>query len=136
MDCEKIEKENEKYIKIFENYLTENNLSSKVIKSHLNNIDLYLNDYLNYYLSKKMIDGIFSISSFFSMWYIEKCMFANKTNLKQTATSIKKFYKCMLENNYIKKEDYDTLCEIIKEEMEEWIELLEEFDNGDYYDFF
>ena len=42
---EKNKKRNKFYIKEFEIWLKEKNLSPKTIQKHINNIELYLNDY-------------------------------------------------------------------------------------------
>lgn len=62
---------------------------------------------------------------FFSDWFIRKCLWASKTSIKENASSLKKFYKCMSEKNFAKVEEYNELCEILKEEMDNFIELLD-----------
>lgn len=57
-------KRNEKYIKEFEKWLNEKGLVKKAIRKHLSNVDLYINDYLNYYDVTKVEDGISSVHSF------------------------------------------------------------------------
>ena len=49
--------------------------------------------------------------------------------------SIKKCYKCMWELGYVNKEDYDILCDELKDNMDEFLESLEEFDNFDLDDY-
>lgn len=129
-------KRNEKFINEFEGWLSEKGLVKKTIRKHLSNIDLYLNDYLNYYDITKAEDGMDATYSFLSGWFIEKCLWASKNSLKETAASIKKFYECMSEKNYVSVEDYKQMCSIIKENMDEFLEQLEAFDNGTYYDIF
>ena len=129
-------KRNEKYIKEFESWLKEKGLVDKTIRKHLNNVDLYINNYLNYYEITKVEDGIDEVYSFLSGWFIEKCLWASKNSLKETADSIKKFYQYMSENNYVSVEDYNEMCYFIKDNMDEFLEILEEFDNGTYYDIF
>jgi len=129
-------KRNEKYIKEFEKWLKENDLVDKTIRKHLNNVDLYINDYLNYYDITKVENGMNSIHSFLDGRFIEKCLWASKNSLKQTAASIKKFYQYMSENNYVSVEDYKEMCSFIKENMDEFLETLDAFDNGTYYDIF
>lgn len=133
---EENKKRNKKYINEFENWLNEKKLVKKTIRKHLNNIDLYINDYLNYYDVTEMEDGINCIHSFLDGWFIEKCLWVSKNSLKETATSIKKFYQCMSENNYVSQEDYKSLCSFIKENMEEFLEQVELFEDGSYYDQF
>lgn len=89
---------------------------------------------MNYYDAIKVEDGIEEVDDFLEGWFIEKCLFATKTSLKETAVSLKKFYQYMSEYNYVKKEDYKQLCSIIKDNMDIYLEQLEAFDNGIYYD--
>ena len=37
------------------------------------------------------------------------------------ASSLKKFYKCMLSYGHVEKEQYDELCKTIKDGLDEWI---------------
>ena len=129
-------KRNEKYIKEFEKWLKEKGLVDKTIRKHLNNVDLYINDYLNYYEITKVEDGIDDVYSFLSGWFIEKCLWASKNSLKETAVSIKKFYQYMSENNYVRVEDYNEMSYFIKDNMDEFLEQVDAFEDGTYYDIF
>lgn len=133
---EENKKRNKKFMKEFEEYLKEKNLKDKTIKKHLSNVDLFINDYLNYYDIETPEEGINSVYSFLSGWFIEKCMWATVYTTKETAASIKKFYAYMSEKGYVKKEDYKELCEELKDSMDEILEYLDAFDNGTYYDIF
>ena len=42
----------------------------------------------------------------------------------------------MSENNYVSVDDYKELCSFIKENMDEFLEQVDAFDNGTYYDMF
>lgn len=131
---EQNQKKNKKYIKEFTEWLNEKGISKKTIRKHLDNVKLYINEYLNYYDVIKVEDGIEEVDDFLEGWFIEKCLFATKTSLKETTASLKKFYQYMSEYNYVKKEDYKQLCSIIKDNMDIYLEQLEAFDNGIYYD--
>lgn len=133
---EQNKKRNEKYLEEFEKWLKEKGLVNKTINKHLSNVSFYLNEYLNYYDITKMEDGINEVYSYLNGWFIEKCMWASKSSIKENATSIKKFYNCMSEKGYVSIEDYKDLCEDIKDSMDEFMETLEAFDNGTYYDMF
>lgn len=133
---EENKKRNKKFMKEFEEYLKEKNLKDKTIKKHLSNVDLFINDYLNYYDIETPEEGINSVYSFLSGWFIEKCMWVTVYTTKETAASIKKFYAYMSEKGYVKKEDYKELCEELKDSMDEILEYLDAFDNGTYYDMF
>lgn len=127
---------NKKFMKEFEEWLKEKSLSDKTIKKHLSNVDLFINDYLNYYDIETAEEGINSVYSFLSGWFIEKCMWATPYTTKEEAASIKKFYAYMSEKGYVEKEDYKFLCEELKDSMDEILDTLEAFDNGTYYDMF
>lgn len=130
------QKRNKKFMKEFEEWLKEKSLSDKTIKKHLSNVDLFINDYLNYYDVETAEEGIDSVYSFLSGWFIEKCMWATPYTTKEEAASIKKFYAYMSEKGYVEKEDYKLLCEDLKDNMDEILDNLEAFDNGTYYDMF
>lgn len=127
---------NKKFIKEFEEWLKEKSLSDKTIKKHISNVDIFINDYLNYYDIETAEEGINSVYSFLNGWFIEKCMWATPYTTKEEAASIKKFYAYMSEKGYVEKEDYKFLCEELKDSMDEILDTLEAFDNGTYYDMF
>lgn len=136
LKIEQNRKRNEKFIKEFESWLTEKGLVKKTIRKHLNNADLYINDYLNYYDVEKMEDGIYSIYGFLDGWFIEKCLWSSRNSLKETASSIKKFYQCMSELGYVTVDDYKKLCREIKDNMDEFLAQMDAFEDGTYYDMF
>lgn len=129
-------KRNEKFIEEFESWLIQKNLAKKTIRKHLNNASLYINDYLNYYDASTMEDGVHYVHVFLDDWFIEKCLWSSRNSLKETAASIKKFYQCMSEKGYVNKNDYNELSSFIKENMDEFLEQMDSFENGTYYDMF
>ena len=73
-------KRNDKFLNEFETYLKKNKLSDKAIRNHVSNVDLYINEFLNYYDVTKMEDGMFEIGMFLGDWYIRKCMWSTSSN--------------------------------------------------------
>lgn len=132
---ERLVKENAKYMELFEKELDETGISAKTIQNHLSNVDTFLNDYLIYYQDAAMKDGIQHFSDFILEFYIRKCMWSTPSNVKTTAASIKKFYRCMVKSGYVGKEDYQLLCNEIKEDMEHWQEECRLFNDPDYDEF-
>ena len=126
-------KRNEKFINEFEEWLREKHLTEKTIKKHINNIYLYLNDFLNYYEIIQMEKGVYRVYEFLGDWFIRKCLWASKNSIKENAASIKKFYKCMSIKEYVSIEEYELLCDDLREEMDIYLESLEDYDNGIYY---
>ena len=42
----------------------------------------------------------------------------------------------MSEKGYVKEEDYNSLCEDIKDGMEYWLDNVDDYDSGDFFNFF
>ena len=135
-DKEQNIKRNKKFLNEFKTYMKKQKLSPKTIEKHLSNINFYLNEYLTYYDVKKMEDGVYEINMFLGDFFIRKCLWSNAHSIKENASSIKKFYKCMYELNYIDKESYDHLCLTIKEKMDNWLEELKRYDDDTLEDYF
>ena len=95
-------------------------------------MEFFLNTYLNYYEPTKMKDGKDKVFEFLSDWFIRECMWSSKSSIKEYATSVKKFYKCMSDNNHISNEVYEDLCDEIKENMDYFVELMDDYDNGNF----
>lgn len=126
-------KRNEDYLKMFEKSLEEKQLTAKTIRKHISNIDFYLNDYLTYYDEIiKMEDGTQHTRSFLGDWFIRKAMWASKSSIKEMASSLKKFYEYMSALGFVKISDYQEMCYEIKDNMDRYLENLEDYDNGTF----
>ena len=73
---------------------------------------------------------------FLKGWFIEKCMWSSRNLLKETVSSLKKFYQCMSENNYVDVNDYKETFEFVKDNMDKLLEYVDEFNNFDEYDYY
>jgi intergrase/recombinase len=133
IDCERIRKANQELLTEFENWLKSSALSPKTIRNHINNIDLYINQYLLYDDVLEAREGVSGgeVNMFLGYWFIKKAMWASESSIKSNATSLKKFYTFLLEKGLIDKEDLQQLKETIKEEMDDWLETLKRYDNPD-----
>lgn len=118
--CDKIRQTNEELLALFEEELQDSGLSAKTVRRHLSNAEFYINEYLLREEPRPMEDGITELDMFLGFFFIRKCMWSTPGTIKSTATSIKKFYKCMLNHGKISKDDYAYLCDDIKENMEQW----------------
>ena len=96
--CDKIRAKNSEYLNLFEQVLVDDGLKDSTIKRHLSTIDFYINDFLLYEEPLTMDYGIGKIDSFLGDFFIRKCMWSTPGNIKSTAASIKRFYKCMQHN--------------------------------------
>lgn len=132
-NVKKNQENNKKYIDEFKKWLKEKGLSPKTIRNHVSNADFYLNNFLNYYEATPMEEGYEKIDDFLGDWFIRKCMWSTASSTRTTAASIKKFYQCMSELGHIEKENYQELCEVIKDSIDFWIESVEEYNSGDFF---
>ena len=128
--CLEQRRRNMEYLKLFEQELLNAKLSPKTIRTHIANVGFYINDYL-LRQPLEMKCGCLEIDEFLGYFFIHKCMWSTPGNIKTTAASIKKFYKCMKEHGHVCEGDYQSLCEDIKENMSEWQENCARF-NGDW----
>lgn len=130
-ECNRIRYANEGLLALFEEELTGSGLSQKTIRSHLSNVDFYINEYLLREEPLTMEHGTSRLDMFLGFFFIRKCMWSTPATVKSTAASIKKFYKCMLDHNKIKKSHYDFLCADIKENMQQWQEDCAAYNDPD-----
>ncbi|MCI5164564.1 MAG: recombinase [Candidatus Electrothrix sp. GM3_4] len=128
-NCKKIRKANEDLLDEFEAWLKSSGLSEKTIKNHLENIDFYLNEYLLYEDAIEAKDGAGDVGMFLGYWFIRKAMWASQSSIKSNATSLKKIYTFMHEKGLIDKEELMDLKQMIKEDMPEWLENLQRYDD-------
>lgn len=131
INCENIRKTNSHLLNLFFDYLKKSGISNKTIDRHLSNVDFYINDFLLRTDAYSMEHGVSMIDDFLGDFFIRKCMWSTPGNIKTTATSIKKFYKCMLEYEKISKTDYDYLCAKIKNSMPIWQERCAIYNDAD-----
>ena len=120
--CADIKELNNSLLELFSDDLKKAGLADKTIKRHLSNVDFYINEYLLRTDALSMESGVTMIDDFLGNFFIRKCMWSTPENIKTTATSIKKFYKSMLDHGKIAKQDYELLCAIIKDSMDTWQE--------------
>ena len=127
--CCEYEERNDKLLDLFTDDLIKVGLKDQTIINHLDNVKFFLNVYLLSYGPSTMEMGISKLDDFLGYFFIRKCLWATPATIKSTAASIKKFYKCMLEHEYICQKDYDDLCLCIKENMKHWQESCIRHDN-------
>lgn len=121
--------ENEGYLGQFEKDLTESGLKEKTIENHLLNTRFFLNNFVAGYEGLPMRYGVYLMQPFLGAFFIRKAMWSKPATIKQTATSLKKFYRCMVKLGHVDKEEYDYLVDDIKEYLDEWCDLCERYNN-------
>ena len=138
-ECDRIEKENESLLDLFEKDLRAAGLKERTIRNHLYNADFYINAFLMRIGPCSAAEGTDYVDSFLGDFFIRKCMWSTPQSVKTTAASIKKFYKSMMEHGITDKESYSFLCLTIKENLDWWQEncrIYNEPDESDSFFFF
>jgi site-specific recombinase XerD len=136
-DCEKLRGLNKYVLQEFQGWLQAKKLSEKTIKSHLSNVDFFINEYLLYESPvTPPEEGLADISMYLGYWFIKKAMWASRASLKSNASSLTKFYTYFLERGLITEHDLRVLKMTIKEEMPDWIATAEQYFNDEDEDYF
>lgn len=126
--------ENEELMKLFRKSLV--GLADKTIKRHVRNVETFINAFCAERQFVNYAQGLDCVSDFLGYYAIHTYTCCSADSLRQMATSIKKFYKCMMENNKISEADYEKLSFLLKDMLPIWAEDCEEYNNrfrDEYY---
>lgn len=107
--------------------LENNNLKSKTINNHINNIDFYINDFLPFYEFIPAEQGAVKIGDFLGDFFIRKTSWASEYTIKENIASLKKFYLYLNEIGKTSDEDLFEMNEIIKGDKEYWIDEVTKY---------
>ncbi len=130
-DCKHIRKENKKLLADFEKELNKSKKSSKTIKKHVMNIDMYLNNFLLYYDAKSAAKGVTEIGDYLGDFFIRKCMWSSPEQTKQNVTSFRKFYAYMNSIGKVTDEELKQMQFEIKTFLPEWVEAIRAYNDYD-----
>ncbi len=118
-EFKRVEENNDKLLVLFEKALT--GLSDKTIKQHVSNASLFLNDYFYREGLENPQEGAEYIDTFFD-FFVRKCLWSSPATVKQLAASMKKFYKCMLQNGIVDDDAVEEVLMTIKYGLEDWMD--------------
>jgi len=104
-------------------------ISKATANKHRENIDFYINAFLLYESPKHASEGVDEVGVFLGYWFIRKAMWANESNIKSNATSLKKFYEFLEERGEVDSEAVKDMKERIKEDLPEWIATVKRYDD-------
>lgn len=131
IDFEKFEKQCDAQRKINLNYLDEfrrdledAGLADKTIRRHLSNTEFYINTYLLHDEVLPMKEGCRyeKLDDFIGWFFIRKCTWSTPATIKTTAASLKKFYKCMMDKDFVTEADYKEVIDTIRDFMDTWLD--------------
>ncbi len=125
-ECERIRKQNEVYLQMFEDDLKAQELSRRTISNHLSNADLLINVY-NLREEARSIEKAMEFPDFFFDFYIRKCAWSTPNTVVRMAASLKKFFQSMADHGIVNREDCERYCKSLKTELPEWVRFCEKY---------
>ncbi|MBP1044303.1 hypothetical protein I6N95_25165 [Vagococcus sp. BWB3-3] len=109
----------------FEDYLKNGEgLSAKVCQTHLENVSLFLNDYLLYYNIHTPVTNLIDVMDFISDWFVRKAMWSSQSSVKKLGASLKKFYTFLAIAGEINQEQLKEVKMYISEGVDFGVEVL------------
>jgi len=126
---EQIEKDNEKLLARFEQWLIDAGLSDATIGRHVNNISFFLEHFLQYYEPVDARAGAGYVAEFLGDWFIRKAMWSSEASIKGNAASLKKFYTFLAERGEVDRQVVKNLNQTIKVGMPIWLDNMREYMN-------
>lgn len=118
--ADEVRENNGKLLKSFQDYLEiKEKLSQKVIKRHLENASLFIDDYLLYRGIKTVTADRLEVETFISDWFVGKFLKVNSASVEQLGASMTKLYKFLAEANEIADSDLKAIKLGIKEAVKQ-----------------
>lgn len=125
-------KHNNAIIEEFEQLMKTSGLVKKTIRNHIQNIDLFVNDYMHVE-EIEFEDWHEEIDEFFE-WAIRKNVISSQLSLRQFVASIKKFYKFLFDSGKIDINTSKKVNSILKEGMPDWSISAQQFEDDLFAD--
>ncbi len=125
--CADMRAVNEQYFDLYIRDLSKTRISRAKVNQYLGDVDVFLNDYLLRYSIHTMVEGPRMIADYLGDFFIKKLPWSTPASIKTTATSLKKFYECMLRHGKIPQADYDFLCSEIRKNLAKWCKFCEAY---------
>lgn len=114
--CEENRQRNTPFLQLFREDLVKAELSPKTIKRYVDNADFFLNTYLVYEEIVPMEQGFEKALTFLSTWMEYKCL-ASEEEIRKMGTTLKRFYKAMMEHGLIPEDNFEDLKAYVKMAM-------------------
>jgi hypothetical protein len=125
--CKQIRHENEQLLDGFVALLRSQRLSTRTIRTHRENVDFFINEFLLYEGAKRPADGIDEIGTFLGDWFIRKAMWSTPRAIKSSATSLFKFYCYLAALDRITLADLAALKATIAIHLPKWQDRCERY---------
>ena len=134
--ADEVRKNNEYLLEAFKDYLAAENLSEKTIKKYASYVDDYINLYLLYSRIITPVSNEGNLTDYLGYWASGKMIWTSLDGLRKSSTSLRKFYKFLVQVGEITEEQFKQVNESIKEGKELGENEFELESDGFYNSFF
>ena len=123
---------NQPILQSFHDGLVSAGLAEKTIKSHVENIEFFV-EYLVSYDPLKRLDEADGgdVRMFLMDWFPRKAMWASLSSVKSYLASFKKFFKWMDDTDRISSDTVADVLAILKGEREDFLAAVSDFEDDD-----
>ena len=126
--ADQVRAENAALLEGFGTWLTDSGLKEKTTRKHQGNVSFYIDHDLLWDDITRPKDGLSRIDGFFNWFFLRKAMWSSVASTKETAASLKKLYRYLVEIGNVEVEDDEEFLAEVKNEMPDWLEHYRDFD--------
>ena len=123
---------NQPILQSFRDGLASSGLAEKTIRSHVENIDFFVEYQVSYDPLERLdeADGG-DVRMFLMDWFPRKAMWANISSVKSYLSSFRKFFKWMGDADRISQETVVDVLAILKEDREGFLAAVSKYEEDD-----
>ena len=111
---------NESLLREFSDWLENKGISQKTIDKHLVNVRIFLDEYLLIEDVESLEDAVIYVNDYMGRYLIERQSWNCGKNVRESITSLKKFFRAMLELGEVDDISYAAFLEDIRWESDGW----------------
>ena len=123
---------NQPILQSFRDSLASSGLAEKTIRSHVENIDFFVEYQVSYDPLERLdeADGG-DVRMFLMDWFPRKAMWASLSSVKSYLASFKKFFKWMGDTDRISLDTVAEVLAILKEDREDFLAAVSDYEDDD-----
>lgn len=130
-NSEKREREYDRIIQLFEADMKKQGLSLQTTRKHGDHVFIFLGEYVAYRHEMNLLNSIDFIDEYFCDYFIRKVARTKVERIKAHATSLKKFYKWLSEQDVITRESYKAFFDNYTSRIQNWEKIYHSFASGE-----
>jgi len=132
--CEKIRQENALLLDDFVLRLRGQRLSPRTIRTHRDNVDFFINEFLLSEDPKRPAEGIGEGDDYFGDWFIRKAMWSTPKAITSSARSLYLFYAHLASSGKVASAELAEFKNTLVRRLPEWQARCERYNDADIED--